>query len=202
MTAMVVLDQNPQMSKKITILKSKNGKVIREYSIEELLAVMLVKSDNSAAETLSKSFFHTRRQFIDAMNKKAEDLGMLTARFSDPSGLSAENRASARDVAIMVTAAAAYPEIRNTASLKNFEMIVNKNGKKKQTIVFRNTNYRILFEFDNIKVSKTGFTSHAGRCLAMLVEHRGRHYAVVILGQPNSNKRDAVARELLTQHLN
>jgi D-alanyl-D-alanine endopeptidase (penicillin-binding protein 7) len=202
MTAIVVLDQNPIMSKKIPTAYSKNGRVVKEQSIQDLFTLMLVKSDNSAAETLSKSFFPTRKQFIEAMNEKSVYLGMLTAYFADPTGISAENSASAQDVAKLVAAAGIYPEIRSAASLKNFELAVNEGSKKKQTVVIRNTNYRILFEFDNIKVSKTGFTSRAGRCLALLVEQQGNQYAIVILGQPDPIKRDAVARDLINNHLN
>ena len=202
MTAMVVLDQNPSLSKKIPVARAKNGKVVKEYSIQELLTLMLVKSDNAAAETLSRSFFPTRQQFIDSMNEKAVYLGMLTAQFADPTGISANNSASAQDVAKLVTASGIYPEIRDAASLKNFELVVNEGSKKKQTVVIRNTNYRILFEFDNIKVSKTGFTSRAGRCLALLVEQQGHQFAIVILGQPDPIKRDAVARDLINNHLN
>jgi len=49
---------------------------------------------------------------VEAMNAKAQLIGMGDSRFADPTGLSPRNRASAADLVRMVKAAYEYPEIR------------------------------------------------------------------------------------------
>lgn len=198
MTAMVVLDTLPNLDR--TIKFSPGYLPRRDYTIRELLALLLVRSDNQAAEVLSKSFFLTRDRFIDAMNEKAVMLGMLTARFADPSGIMAENSASARDIVKMLVASGTYPVIRELAGLREVEF-ATRQGKYIKPVYVKNTNQDILFEFDNIVVSKTGTTTAAGKCLAMLVEKNGQQYAVVILGEPNKQVRDTRARYILHTQL-
>jgi D-alanyl-D-alanine carboxypeptidase len=58
-----------------------------------------------------------------------------------------------------------------------------------------------MFEFSEIAISKTGTTSKAGKCLAMLVKKQDQEYAVIILGEPNRQARDRTARELITKEV-
>lgn len=199
MTAMVVLDQMPNPLRKISLKSPYMGR--RDYTVSELLKLTLVRSDNYAAEILSKNFLGDRQTFIRSMNDKARSLGMWTAEFQDPTGLSAGNSATARDIVKMVAAAGTYPDIRALSSRPEVEL-ETLQGKKTRTVSISNTNKVILDEFDNIIVSKTGFTSRAGRCLAMLVERAGHQYAVVILGEPSKQRRDYEARNLIHTYVN
>lgn len=197
MTAMVVLDTLPNLYQKVKLKVAYLGR--REYTVKEMLDLLLVRSDNNIAEILSKNFLDDRDAFIAAMNEKARKIGMTTAEFVDPSGLLAGNRASAKDIATMLIASASYPAIRNTTRATMEFEAATKTGLR--TINLLNTNYRILSEFDNIVVSKTGTTNAAGKCVAMVVEKQGHTYAVVILGEPNSSKRDLEARTLLHSYV-
>lgn len=197
MTAMVVLDQMPNPYQEIKLKAAYMGK--RVYTVKELLDLALIRSDNHAAETLSKHFLGNRTEFIEAMNLKAWRLGMMSAQFVDPTGIGAANSATAKDIARMVMAAGEYPDIRRSA---NATVEVSAGaGRQARTVQINNTNKDILSEFDNIVVSKTGTTSQAGRCLAMLIEKAGQVYAVVILGEPNKIKRDSRARAIIQDSL-
>jgi D-alanyl-D-alanine carboxypeptidase len=70
------------------------------------------------------------------------------------------------------------------------------NGKKTLTITVRNTNPEI-FVYDNILISKTGFTNPAGRCVLMLVEKKSELFGVVVLGQRNVRDRSRLVNTLL-----
>lgn len=190
MTAMVVLDQPHNMDVKVSNKKT----------VGELFTLMLVRSDNAAAETLSRTFLGNRNKFIAAMNQKAHELGMESTSFSDPTGLLSANQSTAADIVKLVTAAGNYPAIRNAASLAQTDISVWK-GKQLQHVIVRNTNYRILQDFNNIVISKTGFINLAGRCLTLLVEQHGEQFAVVVLGEPNVPAREATIRALLHTHL-
>lgn len=198
MTAMVVLDQMPNPFKTISLKVPYMGK--REYTVKELLNLLLVRSDNHAAEILSKNFHSNRNEFIQAMNAKALALGMMSAEFRDPSGLDNRNAATANDVAKMVLAAGQYPDIRQASSQPAVE-VATGTGKRTRTVSINNTNKTILDEFGNIVVSKTGTTTSAGKCLGMLVEQQGQEYAVVIMGEPTKVHRDQEARNLLQNYL-
>lgn len=65
-------------------------------SMYSLLQLLLVESSNEAAETIAGEM--GRDTFIEAMNAKARQLGMMQTHFADPSGLSAENVSSLGDL--------------------------------------------------------------------------------------------------------
>ena len=76
-------------------------------------------------------------------------------------------------------------------------MIERKNKKKISYVSIGNTNKTLLFEFDEIILSKTGWTNPAGRCLALMVQKGDKKYAIVILGEPTPKDREEKARQLI-----
>jgi D-alanyl-D-alanine endopeptidase (penicillin-binding protein 7) len=184
-TAMVALDHY-NLEDKIPLNK-KNS-----ITVEQAMTKLLVRSDNSMAELLARNYAGGRDKFLKAMNAKARSLNLSVTRFNDPSGLDDGNVTTATELAHIVTAAGRYPFITKITSQPEVASVY-----KTKTISLPNTNRTILFEFDNILVSKTGFTSHAGRCVAMLVDNRGEQYAIIILGEPSKQARDQVARNLI-----
>jgi D-alanyl-D-alanine carboxypeptidase len=64
-----------------------------------------------------------------------------------------------------------------------------------------NTNKNLLFEFDNIILSKTGFTNPAGRCLALMVEKDQHKFVIVILGEKTIIDRENRARQLINNYV-
>lgn len=198
MTAMVVLDQLPNPATIIKLAAPYLGR--KDYTVTELLQLLLVRSDNHVAEILSKNFLGTRVKFIEAMNTKAASLGMSSAAFTDPSGLDNGNLATAGDVAKLIMASGTYPDIRAASSVPSIAL-TTKLGKRTQLVNINNTNKTILDEFGNIVVSKTGTTNSAGKCLALLIEQHGQQYAVVIMGETSKLTRDHEARYLIQNHL-
>ncbi len=70
-----------------------------KITIGDLLYALLLSSSNDAAEAIAE---HTgREEFMQLMNKKAQDLGMTNTFYDDASGLSAKNVSSARDLSIL-----------------------------------------------------------------------------------------------------
>ena len=149
-------------------------------TVKDLLTSLLVKSDNYAAEILARNHPQGRSAFINAMNEKARALGLQKTHFEDPSGLINTNTSTANELVILVETAGRYEFIRRAS-----------------TQVTNNTNKTILEKFSNVVVSKTGFTSKAGRCLVMLVDNQTKHHAIVILGESNKEYRDNLAKTLL-----
>jgi D-alanyl-D-alanine endopeptidase (penicillin-binding protein 7) len=189
MTAMVALDHYP-LDQKIRTGKKSTA------TVEQLLTNVLVRSDNAASELLARNHPHGRGAFLDAMNSKAQFLGLKKTEFRDASGLDAGNITTANELTRMVAHAGTYPFIGQTSTQVEITRI-RKIKNRTRTVSLPNTNKNILFEYDNILVSKTGTTSKAGKCLAMLVDNRGEQYAIIILGEPSKQARDRVARNLI-----
>jgi D-alanyl-D-alanine carboxypeptidase len=56
-----------------------------------------------------------------------------------------------------------------------------------------------MWTYDNIVLTKTGFTNPAGRCLAMLVEKGGQLYSVISLGSKTVIQRSKNITELMNE---
>jgi len=201
MTAMVYLDYHRYLNTKVRLITPVKSNLPRqEYSRRDLLAAMLVRSDNAAAETLAADYPGGREAFIKAMNSRARALKLSTTKFVDPSGLSSGNVSTAGEVTEMILAAATYPLIReaSTARQATFE---THHGQKIRTIELPNTNRNLLLEFDSIVVSKTGYTTPAGWCVAMVVERDRQIFVIVVLGSRTKQARIEEARSLMINHI-
>ena len=189
MTALVALDTGYALERPV-LLNRRWSTVLpaRSYTRGELMTAMLVRSDNSAAETLAGDYPGGRDEFIHEMNDRARQLGMLSTRFEDASGLSPNNVSSAHDIAILVAEALKQDYMRRTTVIKHTEIEVP--GKKRPVkIQINNTNTPLLGTYDNAVLSKTGLTSKAGFCVAMALEQEGQQYIIVVLGAKNKAER-------------
>jgi D-alanyl-D-alanine carboxypeptidase len=72
----------------------------KEVSVHDLLILMLTESSNEAAEALASAM--GREYFISLMNEKAKAIGLYDTAFGDPSGLSENNKSSARDLFLLL----------------------------------------------------------------------------------------------------
>jgi D-alanyl-D-alanine endopeptidase (penicillin-binding protein 7) len=193
MTAMVALDYDRDMNRKLVLSKNAGSKMPRrEYTRGELFHMLLIKSDNAAAETLAADYPGGRQRFIHHMNSRALMLDMYSTSFDDPSGLSKYNVSTASDVTQMVIESANYPEIREI-SIKKVATILTQVKQKSRVLVLHNTNTAILSQVNNVQVSKTGYTNPAGFCVALLVHKtegdKDYHEVIVVMGARNSSHR-------------
>ncbi|MEI6580948.1 MAG: CapA family protein [bacterium] len=103
MTAAVSLDnQNQEETTKITkealapYGKNGNFRLNETIKIGDLIYPMLLESSNDAAQAIALS--SGINNFIQKMNEKMVNLGMLSTSFEDPSGLSENNQSTAIDL--------------------------------------------------------------------------------------------------------
>jgi serine-type D-Ala-D-Ala endopeptidase (penicillin-binding protein 7) len=143
---------------------------------EDLLHVALMSSENSAAHALGRSFPGGMEAFVAAMNRKAQQLGMSDTRYVEPTGLSSENRSSARDLAKLARASYEYPLLRDLSVSTGYELPVGR-----RSVQFRNTNALVSNPSWDIGLQKTGYIAAAGRCLMMQASLAGRKLIMVFL---------------------
>jgi serine-type D-Ala-D-Ala endopeptidase (penicillin-binding protein 7) len=187
MTAMVVLDAAQPMDEMITVdiadldlLKGSHSRLRlgAELPRREMLRLALMASENRAASSLARHYPGGTPAFVEAMNQKAQALGMTRTHFSDATGLSSENVATAHDLARMVQAAAGYAPIREFTTTPSHYVEVQPMG---QLLGFNNTNSLVRSGGWDIQVSKTGFIREAGKCLVMLANIASRPVVIVLL---------------------
>ena len=201
MTAIVVLDQNPNMIETLKLSRRVASNLPQQqYSRRDLMTAMLVRSDNAAAETLAENYPGGRQAFISDMNRHAHQFMMQHTQFEDPTGLGRLNLSTAQDVSIMMTRALNYDMIRDTSTRLSAQF-ETQSRKKKRVISLPNTNQPLLGAFSNILVSKTGLTSAAGWCVSMVVQHGSERYAVVILGAGSREVRTSTAKHMINDLL-
>jgi D-alanyl-D-alanine endopeptidase (penicillin-binding protein 7) len=193
MTAMVLLDAQPDMHEPITILEE--DKDMLRHSRSRLpvgttltrgdaLLLALMSSENRAAHALGRTFPGGLGACVAAMNAKAASLGLATAHFQDPAGLSSGNVASARDLARIVDQADHYPLIRECTTTEAATI----QGRY-HPIPFHNTNRLLQSPRWRIGLSKTGFIDESGQCLVMQAQLKQRPMLIVLLDSTGRGSR-------------
>ena len=185
MTALVVLEAGQPMDEKLTItqadVRGTAGGTSRlapgaRLSRKDLLHLALMSSENRAAHALCRNYSGGLQACVKAMNGKAKSLGMKSARFVEPTGLSSSNVASPEDLAKLVLAAADNKTIREYSTDPDHTVYVNR-----QPLEFRNTNVLVKNPSWDVTVQKTGYISEAGRCLVMQAVIDRRNVVIVLL---------------------
>lgn len=186
MTAMVVLDAKLPMDEKITIspddadhLKNTHSRV-RNGSVMtrgELLKIALMASENKAAAALARTYPGGTKAAVAMMNAKALQLGMTSTRFFDPTGLNSNNVSTAHDLVLMVRAAQYYDAIHQFTTTSSHTVQVAHH----RPLQFHNTNPLVRSTSWDIRLSKTGYISEAGRCLVMKANISKRPVIIVLL---------------------
>jgi D-alanyl-D-alanine endopeptidase (penicillin-binding protein 7) len=185
MTALVVLDARQPMNDMVAItrddVRQTAGSSSRlpagaRLSRSDLVHLALMSSENRAANALCRTYPGGRPACVRAMNRKARALGMTTARFVEPTGLSSDNVSSPIDLAMLVRAAAANPTVRRFSTDPDHTVYINGRA-----LEFRSTNSLVKKPDWQVKVQKTGYNADAGRCLVMQAVIDGRDVVIILL---------------------
>jgi serine-type D-Ala-D-Ala endopeptidase (penicillin-binding protein 7) len=154
----------------------------------ELFHLALMASENRAAHALARNYPGGIAAFMPAMNAKARELGMTTAHFIEPTGLSSENVASPEDLTKLVAAASKNATIREYSTDPGYDVRVGR-----RMVAFHNTNSLVNNPTWEIVVQKTGYIEEAGRCLVMQAVIDGRTIDIVLLNSFGKQTRVADA---------
>ena len=151
-------------------------------SVEQLLYALLLSSGNDAAEALAEHAFDGNRDaFIEYMNRRAREMGLVRTAFTNPSGLPDESHyTTARELA-------------QIGRLANKDSVISRIVASKHvtfttvdgiTHSYNNHN-SLLRMYDYATGMKTGFTKAAGRCLVSSAVKDGVALICVTLSAPN-----------------
>jgi D-alanyl-D-alanine endopeptidase (penicillin-binding protein 7) len=185
MTGMIVSEARLPMDEAVTITQddvdTEKGsrsrlKVGATLTRGELMHLSLMSSENRAAHALGRTYPGGMNAFVEAMNARAQLLGMRDTKYVEPTGLSSRNQSSAQDLARLVSAATTNPMLREYSTSPGHMVEVGN-----RTLKYNNTNRLVQNPEWDIGLQKTGYISEAGQCLVMQVKVAGRKLIMVFL---------------------
>ena len=191
MTAIVTLE-NSNIKTKLTVgeeVLKVNGSMIyskpgEQYTIEDLLYGLMLRSGNDAAMTIAYNVFGYNR-FIQEMNTKAMILGMTNTTYENPHGLNDDsyNYSTAKDLSKLMRYA-----IQNEAFLK-----ITRTNKYNN---WYNKN-ELLNEYKYLISGKTGYTKKSGQ---VYVSAATKNNKTLIISTIDENNKYELHKQLYEKY--
>ncbi|MBQ5417620.1 MAG: D-alanyl-D-alanine carboxypeptidase [Oscillospiraceae bacterium] len=163
------------------------GEVI---TVKDLMYSMLVYSACESAGILAYNVGGDSMQnFVDMMNKKAEEIGCTGTHFVNPHGLHDKKQyTNAHDMALIAEYAVKnYPEFTEIACTQEYTLgatNIHDEGWRKITHSNKMMNMASEYYYPYAKGIKTGTTDESGRNLISMAENDGSRYLLVTMGAP------------------
>lgn len=194
MTALVSMDyfdedtvlsvRNGQSSSGNTIKLKKGDKLIAQ----DLLYGLLVPSGNDAAVTLAENYPGGYQAFVNRMNAKVTEMGLINTHFVNVSGVESQNHyTTAYDISMLAKAALSRPQFSSIVSTQKITIKSLKDN------LYPLVTTNVLLGSPGIFGVKTGWTPEAGECLVILAEKDNHPIIISIL---NSEDRFGEAKTL------
>lgn len=174
------------------------------FKLSDLIEPLLVVSGNDVAVAIAEHVGGTEEKFIEMMLKKAEEIGITSARFISPNGLpiddeeTDQNYMTTEDIFKLARyILEKYPDITETTSKKELIIPVrNFEG--------RSTNYQLLTAMPGVDGLKTGYTHKARCCLVSTIpvidnEDQNKNYRLIaiVMGAYTNDERTEKSKQLL-----
>lgn len=160
-------------------------------TMDELFHGLLVYSGNDCAMAIARHIGGTVEQFVEMMNEEAIRLGATGTHFVSPHGLHDENHyTTVYDIYLMLNEAISYSYFVETMQLGNY-VITYTRGEQVLTARLDATDHYLTGQESaptgvTVLGGKTGTTSAAGSCLAILSQNRyGEPYISVVMKAVN-----------------
>ncbi len=193
MTALVateILDKEKPIAITESIANDKGSsnvfKANEEWDFDSLLHLMLIQSNNDAAEALASSY--DAKKFIDLMNGKSFEIGMIDTHYINESGLDEgekSNISNADDLAKLIL----YIQNKYSSILQKTRIDDYKTSDVSRThgILATSTNALLRLSSFPLKIigGKTGETPKAKKNLVLLTEAPACHDCGA--GRPSKN---------------
>jgi D-alanyl-D-alanine carboxypeptidase (penicillin-binding protein 5/6) len=174
-------------------------KVGEEITVDEAIKCVCIASANDCAVLLSEKVSGSEKEFVNAMNKRAKDIGCLNTNFTDCTGLNEENHyTTSYDMSLMASyLVSKYPDVLNYTNIK--EDYIRKDTSSPFWLV--NTN-KLVGKVNGLNGLKTGYTSFSGYCITLHMTEGNMSLISVVMGYENALKRNSESLELLRYGFN
>lgn len=165
-------------------------------TVEDMIKCIVIASGNDAAVAMGEHIAGSEEGFVQMMNAKAEELGMVNTHFVNACGLDAENHlTTARDIAIMSRELITkYPEIFQYSGIW-MDTITHVTRRGESEFGLSNTN-KLLKTYPYCTGLKTGYTSGAGFSISATAEKDGIGLLAVVMGAATKDIRNSEVSRL------
>lgn len=168
-----------------------------QQTVRDMIKCIEIASGNDAAVAMAEHIAGSETAFVDMMNKKTQELGMVNTHFENACGLEAEGHlTSARDISIMARELLyKHPDIKDFSTIW-MDSIIHKTARGESRFDLANTN-KFLNQYTGATGLKTGYTSQAKYCMAASASRNGVELIAVIMGAETKEIRNSEACKLL-----
>lgn len=150
----------------------------QKYTINQLLNLLLIESDNASCNALAEYLAGNKINFVKKMNERAKELG-LSAHFQSAYGFTDDDHyMSAHDLYVIAKTAMSYHSFREIVRKPSYHMITNDVD-----FTVRNRN-NFIGRDSRVLGVKTGYTSAAQCNLVTYAEDNGHALYAVVMGSP------------------
>ena len=159
-------------------------------TVETMIKCIVIASGNDASVAMAEHIAGSEPEFVNAMNKKAQALGMKNTHFVDCCGLtdSDDHYTTAYDIALMSRELIRkYPEILNYSSVW-MDTITHNTRQGSKEFGLSNTN-RLIRTYEGCVGLKTSSTSKAKFCVSAVAKRKGITLIAVVMAAPDSRTR-------------
>ena len=165
------------------------------HKVSQLMEGVAMASANDACFALAEFVAGSEEIFVERMNARAKELGMVDTHFVNTNGLPvADHYSSAYDIAVMSRKLYDFEETHPWFTTWQSTITVGLPGKEKE-FGLTNTN-KLIKTYPGCNGIKTGFTSDAGFCLSASATRDDVHLIAVVLGCETSKSRNAQVAKL------
>jgi len=174
-----------------------------KQSLDTMIKCIVISSGNDASVAVAEHIAGSEDAFVDLMNQKAKELGMVNTHFEDCCGLtdSDNHYSSARDVAIMSRELILnHPEIYDYTTIW-MENITHETKQGSSLFTLSSTN-KLLKQYPYTTGLKTGSTSKAKFCVTATARKDDMDMIAVVLGAEDGKTRFNEAKALLSYGFN
>ena len=174
---LVVINDEMLAGTEGSMIYLKAGDTITLY---DLVKGAMLASGNDAANAIAVFLGGSVGSFVETMNLRAAEMGMLHTTFVTPSGLDkGRHNSTAYDMAVLASNAVQNRELLEIAGLTASEITIS--GK---AVTIYNHN-KLLSQDKGFVGLKTGYTKKAGRCLVSAYNYGGSIIVTVTLSAPD-----------------
>ena len=171
-----------------------------QMSVDDLLKSVALASANDAAIVLAEAIGGTCSNFVNMMNKKAEELGCVNSNFVNPNGLPEDGHYScAYDMALIGSKLLNNYEDLILPYTSLYEDYVREDLENRFWLV--NTN-KLVKHVQGIDGLKTGWTEEAGYCLTCTMKRNNVRMVSVVMGAESIDNRTTDTLNLLNYGVN
>ncbi|MCR3760205.1 D-alanyl-D-alanine carboxypeptidase [Clostridium felsineum] len=162
-------------------------------TVEELLKGIAIASGNDAAVAMSEYLGGSQANFVNMMNKRAQELGMKDTSFKNCTGLNADGHmTTAFDISIMSRELLKHPKILKYTG--TYMETISEGRKSPIGLVNHNKLVRFFKGCDGLK---TGFTDEAKYCISATAVKDNVRMLAIIMGAPTYKVRNKDASMLM-----